>query len=71
MRDVLIINGERYRKCPYEMTCLENMIKGEVVEIFQVQPLYEKGLSDYLGITFLMPQTKFMPGMKIRINVEG
>lgn len=40
MDDVLIINGERYRKCPYIEECFEKTLQGEQFEILAVMPEY-------------------------------
>jgi hypothetical protein len=71
MNEVLMINGERYRKCHYINECLEKLQpKGEVVEIYSVNPLYTK-TGAMLGLMFTIPPlTRFFPGMKIRITVE-
>ena len=68
MKDVILIDGERYRKCKYVDGCCENtFLEGEVVEIMAVMPVYVSGCRDVLRIEFLMPKVKFNPGMKIRI----
>lgn len=55
----------------------KKILEEEVLEIYEVAPLYRGKISDpqggnFLGLNILgMPKTRFRPGMKIRVSVVG
>jgi hypothetical protein len=67
MNDVLIINGERYRKCKYIYGCLEETLESEEVEIIEVRQIYKHDVT-LLDLRVKMPELKFRTGDKIIIT---
>ncbi len=72
MKDVVMIDGVRYRKCAYVDECCENLFhkpQGEVVKIIEVRPIYKPRVA-ICDLRIEMPQMKFRSGDKIRIIKE-
>ena len=68
MNEVLIINGERYRKCAYADECLENTLEGEQFYVHKVMPEYDMN-GKSLNLTLSYPiDMRFNPGETIIIS---
>lgn len=74
MKDVLIINGERYRKCPYADECFEKTLRDEQFIIESVLPEYHlkadrKTVEKSLCLRIDYPvKMQFRPGDRIFIS---